>query len=284
MLTPQSTVFTRDPSAERAANAWRDRANSLEKDLYDERCAHMTMINLINENADANRLASGGNTVAGYTNNLAQEMMLLRNDLVHGYAGHLGGNPGLAMPFGYSHGRHKALMSLTQEQRREINLRLMCRAEWYDWCMHVEVMSKFGMHVTAAFLNPAPHNAHIRNRDLLERYQHESERYHRLRDRAKTLAEGEALRNQFEQERYQFWKPRIRYGNNPTSNCPFPSTEETRKAWPDIRFDLHLPAGRLAQAFGVNIETGEKARVYRERTAGAILGGNLDRPASAWYV
>lgn len=291
MLKPTSAQFVRDHHAENNARKWQRHANSLDAEvdsltyqLKNERARHVETCALANENAVANRLASEGNTVAGYTNNLAQEMMLLRNDLAQKFAGGKDGHTAYSLPFGWAPGRKECLGRLSQAQRKEINLRLMCRAEWYDWCMHADVMAKFGAMMVAAFLSPTEGNKHLRDRALAERFTEESRAYHEARDRAMNTDHGVDMRREFEEERYRYWLPLIRYGYDAQNNRPFPSSDETLKTWPTIRFDLHLPAGRLAKEFGVNIATGEKAHCFREVLAGAFQSGNDDIPARAFYI
>src|SRR5690606_28559150 len=135
----------------------------------------------------------------------------------------------------------------------------------------------------AAMLNPTPETAHLRGRRLLDAFVKESSEYHALRERAMNYEESEAVRDAFEQERFDYWNGRMVFGMSETvEGRPFPSSAETRKLHPDQRFDLHLPAGRLARDFGINIETGEKADCYQPYTAADIEVGYGKSDATFW--
>lgn len=294
MLKPQSGAFYQAQqdrsSALRQVGQWQNYARNLEGTLAEWDAwaknaeAKISKLNdIVNENAVGNRLASTGITVAGFTNNLAQEMMLLRHDLVRKYAGD-GKEQDVALPFGEPGNRAAAYGRLTMEQRKEINLRLLCRAEWYDWCLHSDALAKFGALLADAFLDQSPANAHIRNRKLVEAYKEESRLYHAARDRAMDVRYGDQERAQFEAERYRHWKGRIHYRSDNDHNAPIPSPTITRQHRPQERFDLHLPAGRLARDFGVNIATGQMADCYRELGAAAIKAGQADYNGTGWYI
>lgn len=60
-------------------------------------------------------------------------------------------------------------------------------------------------------------------------------------------------------------------------------TPETHKNNPAQRFDLHLPAGRLARDFGINIETGTKADCYRKDSAATIIVGYGQSNGYSWF-
>lgn len=295
MLKPHSGAYYQAQqdrsSALRESGQWKSYARQLENDLREwkdwgnSKEAQVAQLNaVINDNAAGNRLASTGITVAGFTNNLAQEMLLLRHNLVRQYAGD-GNHQDIALPFGQPGNRAAAYARLTMQQRKEINLRLLCRAEWYDWCLHTDALAKFGALLADAFLNQSPENAHIRNRKLVEAYKEESRLYHAARERAMDVRYGDQERAQFEAERYHYWKGRIHYMHNPNNNnCPVPSPTVTRQHRPGERFDLHLPAGRLARDFGVNIATGQKADCYREKSAASLLSGQADNNGTGWYI
>ncbi|GGY36680.1 hypothetical protein GCM10011297_07220 [Bacterioplanes sanyensis] len=232
--------------------------------------------------------ASNGLAVAGYTNNLAQELMLYRAQLVFAALG-LDPNderfkrvpPELCLGL---QGKHTpetlGERALNDGEIREINLRLLCRMEWYDWCLHDRVLSKAENLVLNALLNPSNANAHLRGRAFCDALKGEVDTYHQLKDRAMTVEDAHngpnstsaIMRRQFEQERYRFWQQnRIQFGYY--EGKPFPSSKETLKVNPKARFDLHLPAGRLARDFGIDIETGRKVSNYRGTTAACVLSG-----------
>lgn len=225
----------------------------------------------VHENAKGNRLASEGNTVAGYTNNLAQELCILKFDLMHEFWAHSHPNTKLALPYSGLPERYETYKQMSMEHRKYINLRMMCRAEWYDWCMHIEVLAKASQAVVKAMMNPTPENASLRNRAYLVDLNREIDAYHDLRNRAMDVTQGVKLRDLFEQERMGFWKDRIRYYiDTEDRNCPRPRTNEIREANPGIRFDLHLPAGRLTKNWGIDITTGKPARCFRDSAVGVL--------------
>ena len=253
----------------------------VERHLRELQSKHNTLLSVINDADEAGQVAGRGVVVAGYTNNMAMELLRLRFQLFAALTDGSWSYAGLA--FGNLPSRVEQAKRLTPENRRYINLRLLCRMEWFDWCLHNDVMAKFGALVTNAFINPTPENAHLRGRRLLEAFGKESTEYHALRDRAMNYEESEAIRDAFEEERYNYWHSRIVFGVNEKDGTPFPSSAETRKKNPDQRFDLHLPAGRLARDFGVNIATGEKADCFRPYTAADIVTGYGKSDASFWY-
>lgn len=239
----------------------------------------------VHENAKGNRLASEGNTVAGYTNNLAQELCILKFDLMHEFWAHSHPNTKLALPYSGLPERYETYKQMSMEHRKYINLRMMCRAEWYDWCMHIEVLAKASQAVVKAMMNPTPENASLRNRAYLVDLNREIDAYHDLRNRAMDVTQGVKLRDLFEQERMGFWKDRIRYYiNTENRNCPVPKTDLTAQANPGIRFDLHLPAGRLTKNWGIDITTGKPAQCFRDNNAGGVYSGEEGFTAASFYL
>ncbi len=266
----------------RYAKKLENRKAEVEEHLRELQSKHNTLLSVINDADEAGQVAGRGVVVAGYTNNMAMELLRLRFQLFAALTDGSWSYAGLA--FGNLPSRVEQAKRLTPENRRYINLRLLCRMEWFDWCLHNDVMAKFGALVTNAFINPTPENAHLRGRRLLEAFGKESTEYHALRDRAMNYEESEAIRDAFEEERYNYWHSRIVFGMSETvEGRPFPSSAETRKKNPDQRFDLHLPAGRLARDFGVNIATGEKADCFRESTAALMFVGYGESNGSGWY-
>ncbi len=231
---------------------------------------------------EAGMVAGRGVVVAGYTNNMAMELLRFRFQLLAQLTDGKWNYAGLA--FGNLSNRHAQAKQISFEDRQYINLRLLCRMEWFDWCLHNEVMAKFGALVTAAMLNPTPETAKLRGRRLLDAFVKESNEYHALRERAMNYEESEAVRDAFEQERFDYWNGRMVFGiQEDNNNAPYPSPAETRKLHPDQRFDLHLPAGRLARDFGINIETGEKADCYRKSSAAAMFVGYGNSNGGTWF-
>lgn len=247
-------------------------ANSLRKDRD-------RLQGAINHNAKMFRAGTEGITLTGYTNTPSVELAIYRNDLV---AKAKGVAPQLTdgMPFTLTSPNTLGLREkLTVAQREDINLRLLARMEWIDWCQHVDVIARFGQLSLEAFLNPTAANAAIRSRDLQQAFAKEAKQYNDLREQAMNIANceegsrhqsmGERIRQQFEEERYRFWKGKVRFKdfNIEGGIRRFPCTDSTLKANPGTRFDLHLPAGRLLQQFGINIATGKPGKVYHERFA-----------------
>lgn len=235
------------------------------------------LLGAINHNAKMFRAGTAGITLTGYTNTPSVELAIYRNDLV---AKAKGVAPQLTdgMPFTLTSPNTLGLREkLTVAQREDINLRLLARMEWIDWCQHVDVIARFGQLSLEAFLNPTAANAAIRSRELQQAFAKEAKQYNDLREQAMNIANceegsrhqsmGERIRQQFEEERYRFWKGKVRFKNSNGDNGTrrVPCTDSTLKANPNIRFDLHLPAGRLLQQFGLNIATGKPGKVYHER-------------------
>jgi hypothetical protein len=171
------------------------------------------------------------------------------------------------------------------EHRKYINLRMMCRAEWYDWCLHIDVLAKASQAVVKAMMDPTKENAVLRSRSYLNDLDAEITAYHALRDQAMDVTTGVAIRDAFEAERVEFWNDKIRfYTNVENRNCPVPNTELTAKDNPGIRFDLHLPAGRLTKKWGVDIITGKKSEYFRNIQAASIESGEAGFNAGAFYL
>lgn len=250
--------------------------------LFDE---HSAWKNYVYENAKGNRLASEGNTVAGYTNNLAQELCILKFDLMHSFYKQSHPNTCLALPESGLPERYETYKRMTMEHRKYINLRMMCRAEWYDWCLHIDVLAKATQAVVKAMMAPTKANEALRKRAYLDDLNREIDAYHALRDQAMDTTKGVAVRDRFEKERMDFWKDKIRYYvDKDDRNCPRPRTDLTAQANPGIRFDLHLPAGRLTQKWGIDITTGKKADYFRNLHAGAIESGEAGFNAASFYL
>lgn len=265
------------------AESWRSHAHALER-KYDNlanmkegyRHERNTLVNYAKENGLKLKELSQGNTVAGYTNNIVVELLQYRQFLA-AKACNIDVVAFVGMPFGvYYSSKFKNVdeqrAMLSDAQRKEINLKLFCRIEWYDWCMHSDVLAKFGAILANAFLNPSKDNAHIRSRPLVEFFNEESRVYHSTRDKAMNPQFGNGVRNDFEKARFNYWVNRMGYNYASTEHKPpCPATKKIHAINPEQRLDLHLPAGRIAEKFGVNIETGEKADRYRKYTAAVIL-------------
>ncbi|UZK02445.1 hypothetical protein [Venatoribacter cucullus] len=289
-LRQEARVAQRNAAVQKSnLNAWKQYAWELEarnESLLDK-CnnavdKHNHLYDLLKDTNEAGMVAGRGVVVAGYTNNMAMELLRFRFQLMAQLTDGNWNYAGLA--FGKLSNRHAQAKQISFEDRQYINLRLLCRMEWFDWCLHNEVMAKFGAMVTAAMLNPTPETAKLRGRRLLDAFVKESSEYHALRERAMNYEESEAVRDAFEQERFDYWNGRIVFGmSKAVEGRPFPSSAETRKLHPDQRFDLHLPAGRLARDFGINIATGDKADCYREGTAALIFLGYGESDGSTWY-
>ncbi len=246
---------------------------------------HTLWKNYVYANAEGNRISSAGNTVAGYTNNLAHELRTLKFDLMHSFWD--GSNPEakIALPFHGLPARYETFKYMTMEHRKYINLRMLCRAEWYDWCMHVEVLAKAQQAVVKALMNPTKANEPLRNRKYLIDLQIETDQYNALREKAMELDKGEAAREAFEAERMEFWGDKIQfYIDTNDRNCPMPSNDLTAKANPHIHFDLHLPAGRLTLKWKMNITTGQPAVCFRKFNASDAQSGHMDWKGKSFYI
>lgn len=237
-------------------------------------------IKVIEYNAEANIYGSTGMTWSGYTNAPYHELRLYMMQMVAEITGNQ--LAGLQMPYGYWPVRQNSLASLTDAQRKEINLRLLCRMEWIDYGLHSSVMAKFGAMLVEALLSPTKENAHLRTRGLNEAFVKEQKAYNAICEQAQDVTQGERVRAEFEAERYAFWKGKLRYSY--IDNKFQPSAIQTRKAIPDIRTDLHLPAGRLARDFGINIATGKPATCYSEWLATGVQSGSRDAKMATWVL
>jgi hypothetical protein len=246
---------------------------------------HQAWVNYVHENAEGNRLASEGNTVAGYTNNLAQELGILKFDLMHSFYKQSHTNTCLALPYSGLPERYETYKRMTMEHRKYINLRMMCRAEWYDWCLHIDVLSKASQAVVKAMMDPTKENAVLRSRSYLNDLDAEITAYHALRDQAMDVTRGVSVRDAFETERVEFWNDKIRfYIDKDDRDCPVPKTDLTAEANPGIRFDLHLPAGRLTKKWKIDIVTGKPAEWFRNSSAGSVKAGHGDLFAAGFYL
>lgn len=240
---------------------------------------------LARENANGNKWSSNGNTVAGFTNNLAQEIAILRGELTQELSKNKK-DVGLALPYGRISERTKATNALTQGNKNYINLRLLCRIEWYDWCQHVEVLAKASQASLNAFLEPNATNSALRKKEYIQDLKLESEQYHALRDAAMDPKQGEKIRADFEQERYKFWESRLRIAKQPDKyDKRTPDMIAAKLDNPGLRFDLHLPAGRLAAKWKIDITTGNNTDYFRELDAANTLSAGIGtQKASEYYV
>lgn len=265
------------------AQSWRSYAHTLErkynnlasvKEAY--RHERNTLVDYAKDNGLKLKELSQGNTVAGYTNNIVVELLQYRQFLA-AKACNINVVAFVGMPFGVHYDSEfknvdEQREMLSDAQRKEINLKMFCRIEWYDWCMHADVLAKFGAILAHAFLNPSKDNAHIRSRPLIEFFNEESRVYHSTRDKAMNPQFGNGVRNDFEKARFNYWVNRMAYDYpNSGHRPPCPNTQDILAINPNQRLDLHLPAGRIAEKIGINIETGEKADRYRNVTAAVII-------------
>lgn len=235
----------------------------------------------VNHNDEYCRTIAKGNVVAGYTGELSQESNFLKWELVKQLTGSTRHLPDATLAGSGTPLRLTEAKSLTQEQREYINLRLLCRAEWYDWCMHVEVLSKATNLVVRAFMAPSDANKHVRSRRYVEDLNAEVDAYHAKREQAMDLTHGESVRHAFEAERFDYWKDKVRYEiDRESNNSPTLRSVLIQQATPNVRFDLHLPAGRLTQQWGFDITSGKPAKCFRDYLAIGINTGYEDKWAS----
>lgn len=221
-------------------------------------------------------LSSQGITLPAYTNNLAHEMYILRDELLNMPA------PG---PFAWGKEKQKRLAALSVAERREINMRLLCRAEWFDWCNHADVIAKFNTALLGAQMNPTEANKHLRQKDMLTYYHKACEDYFRIRDQAMEPALGEKVRAAFERERYAFWKNQLRFSLNGAIEATYPSFTETVKIIPSLRPDTYLVGGKVVEKFGLHIGTLKPAKYYRDCLASyEVCSGVNDRVGGNYYV
>jgi len=221
--------------------------------------------------------ASTGITVAGFTNNPAFEIEHLIGELL-GISDFV-----ISDPIRYCKRRDEIITSLTDVQKKDVNLKLLCRMEWIDWCLQVDVLAKFGAEVTNAFINPNDDNKILRNKSMLSFYTKASKEYHTLRELAMNPDKGESIRAQFEQGRYDFWKNKIQYKHF-EGGYVLPSSDLTIEAHPDISLDSHLIAGQIIERFEINIGTLKKGVCYRTRLAQSIPNGMQDGNIGRWYI
>lgn len=265
--------------AQAKAQSQHDRDARVAAEAEYARLTKLQVDQFVSSNNEACEAASAGIVVAGYTNNIAMELTRYRNQLIAEYTN--GDDEHTGLPFGQHPGREKLKSRLTIEQGKRINLRLLCRMEWFDWCLHNDVLAKYSAMMAAAIIEPTIHNIHLRNRKVLDRFSKEAREYNDLRQRAMNPETSESVRNLFEANRLEYWTPRIGYEdqNLPMGRkYPYPSLAATKRRNIHQRFDLHLPAGRIARDCGINIETGKKAHYYRQDTAASTLTGHgLDK-------
>lgn len=303
MLKPTKTDFYARARARRQVDDAIDDANRADQRARNSKNAakrHQReanrLQNAINHNAKMIRAGTGGITLTGYTNTPAVEIAIYSNDLV-AQAANIQPQLSDGLPFSLVSQKTIGLLkTLTVAQREDINLRLLARMEWIDWCQHVDVIARFGQISLEAFLNPTTANIAIRKKNLQQAFNNEARRYNEMREQAKSLigyerdssrrSQGELIRQQFEEDRYRFWKGKVRFIDAPGPNGVqrIPSTEDTQKANPGIRFDLHLPAGRLIQQFGINIADGKPAKAYHQRFAINQMDGIFKGKINSWFV
>lgn len=223
-------------------------------------------------------LSAQGITLPAYTNNLAHEMYILRDELLNMPA------PG---PFAWGKEKQKRLAALSVAERREINMRLLCRAEWFDWCNHADVIAKFNIALLGAQMNPTEANKHLRQKDMLTYYHKACEDYFRIRDQAMEPALGEKVRAAFERERYAFWKNQLRFiADKGETEATSPSFTESKKYSPTLRPDTYLVGGKVVEKFGLHIGTLKPAKYFQEYLASYYVEGGIvaDRFGGNYFI
>ncbi len=266
---------------EQSNNEWANHAQNIKNDnasLIDKLNYNVYMVeryqDLANEAGVMLITANKGNTVAGFTNSPAQEMELLIAQLLK--ISHL-----VSDPHEYWNHRAKAVANLSVSEKKEVNLMLLCRMEWIDWGLQVDVLAKFGAAVTEAFLNG--NNNQIRNRELLSYYTQTSKEYHVLRDKAMDPNQGVTIRADFESTRYNYWKNKVRYKHF-SDGTVCPNAKLTLEADPDITLDSHLIGGIIAEKFGINIRTLKKDVCFIPYLAHKISNGLENENLSYHYI
>jgi hypothetical protein len=275
MLRPRQP----DYAAQSRASSAETEARSLQQEVYRLRrkLAHTEALGeAAVEESGGNAIGTNGLTLAGYTNNLDREIQLVINHWVLHYAP-------LAdechrdryCTYYLTEGQKFARSRLSVGHKKDINLRVLCRMEWFDWCMHNHVM------VQAALALP-----HIKDMKLKLMARTQVRKYLNTYKQAMDYSQSEKVRADFEELRYDYWrgKGNIQFEQDPKDGVWFPSTKATLAANPEARFDLHLPAGKIAEKFGINIETMEPAKRYRDKIAGSILGGLKNQNSSYLYI
>lgn len=266
-------------SASADAAIERRRARELEKD-YDEVVARSNeRRRALIEEAGGNMWGTQGLTHAGYTNNLDREVQLVVNHWVLHYAPLSDPSYPDRYCTGYlTEGQEYARSRLTEAQKRDINLRALCRMEWFDWCMHSNVMTKALLDMSLGYYKD---HKKVRHQLRLQ-----GVKFANMQERAMHIETAEEERAKFEQARYDYWKGEgnIQFKRDPDDGVWCPSTDATRAVNPDARFDLHLPAGIIAMKTGINIATRKEARCFRNRLAASILGGCKDKKSNRHYV
>ena len=296
MFKPGNT----DYQAIAAARAHASNANNLQQEVYrlndiiDDLVAENrrlknkvgrleAVVEMAEKNAHVTRETTKGNTVTGYTNNPAVDLAVYGDDLVRKYTRSSVNMPSHTLPWGTLPDKDAAYDGLTPESIKEINLRLLCRAEWIDYCRHSMDMARFGFHVIMAFLKPSEGNAHIRNKLLLNFYAYNAQQYFKAIDKAMNPETGEEARAEFEQKRYVFWQEHVRYGIS-KRNRPYPSEKAIRSAFPDLCQNRYLVGAMIANVYGVHIGTGEKATEYRKEGAGLMPSGVLSGGVNSAFL
>lgn len=226
-----------------------------------------------------------GIVVAGYTGNPAHEIAVYKAQLICEHTGISKNGISSEMP------REAFIFSpqvprLSEAQQKELNLRLLCRMEWIDWCMHVQVMSNFAGLLAEAFLNPTDANKPMRNRAFVQGFTRENRIYHAMRTEAMDVTKSERVRSNFEDARYKYWVSRIGYEHSKKYNdngylCP--TTRATRALCPTQPLDLHLPAGRLARDHGISLATGKPSAYFREELASSQPFGHDNDIMGQWF-
>ncbi|MFL0805877.1 MAG: hypothetical protein K6L60_01170 [Oceanobacter sp.] len=297
MFKPGNT----DYQAIAAARAHASNANNLQQEVYrlndiiDDLVAENrrlknkvgrleAVVEMAEENALATREATEGNTVTGYTNNPATDLLVYGQELVKKYTRSNVNMPSYTLPWGTLPDKDAVYDGLTLESIKGINLRLLCRAEWIDYCRHSMDMARFGFHVIMAFLKPSESNAHIRNKKLLNFYAYNAQQYFKTIDKAMNPETGEEARAEFEQKRYVFWQKHVRYGISKAQKRPYPSEKAIRSAFPDLCLNRYLVGAMIANVYGVHIGTGEKATEYRKEGAGLMPSGVLSGVVNSGFV
>ena len=217
---------------------------------------------------------SHGNTVTGFTNSSETELEML--------AAHLLGITDLFCdPHQYWKQKYKIVKALSEKQHKAINLRMLCRMEWMEWCQQVDVLAKFGAAVIDAFIHK--NNEHIRSKALLCFFTKASERYHSLRTQAMNLRTGDKIRAEFESTRYDFWKDTIRFKRH-DDGVICPNANLTLEANPDISLDNYLIGGQITHEFGINIRTLRKDVCFKTELSHSRSSGIKDWNLGCCYV
>lgn len=288
MLRPQSpstyAAQARAASSDAEARELRNEVASLRRQLAEARAQTEMLAEAAVEESGGNAVGTNGLTLAGYTNNLDREIQLVINKWALHYAPlSKECHRDRYCTYYLSEGQAFARSRLSVEHKKDINLRVLVRMEWFDWCMHSHVLGKALLDLAnLTDRGVAPDLA----KTLASKLRVKGLSYFKRYQKAMKYEHSETMRKEFENARYRYWRREgnIQFEQDPKDGVWFPSTKATLAANPEARFDLHLPAGQIAAEFGISIETWKPTKRYRNSMAGNIAGGSGAGNSGGWFI